>query len=319
LIEYRTLPGVPGTYFDCPNNLGMLSVKACGSLWSEAMTREAIHDGRRVTCRCCRVGQAHASGDTVQNDGQVEGGRSALLGTKSCARCGRQNGRLVRGAVCISCYNRELEWIKGRNGKGTAPKFVRPVFPASVAAIYASSQGAPRKLHYRKLDHVADRVSEPILTVARFALSPVFLPVLVGIAFARTEMAHGEQMPLFVPSPDELAKSAVELSRRRKKAAASAGWEVTDHVCRTCWGRILKRPGQDGEAELRCANCGASAHGKEDALCCCGIEVDGKHPFECVANPDQSIAPAEIAVREREQAATTEKVGRTSNPVRFEW
>ncbi|AKZ26567.1 hypothetical protein ACH51_09595 [Ralstonia solanacearum] len=29
--------------------------------------------------------------------------------------------RLIRGMICVSCYNREREALQGRNGKGNAP------------------------------------------------------------------------------------------------------------------------------------------------------------------------------------------------------
>lgn len=319
MIEYKTIPGVQGTYFDCPHKLGTLSVTSCGASWKASMTRDAIRDGRRVTCRCCSVGEAHAMGATAPSDDGAAPSGSGLLGSRSCARCGRHNGRLVRGAICISCYNREREWIKGRNGKGTAPKFLRPVFPAAVAAIYADEGDRRRKIHYRLIGQVADRVSEPLLTVSRFAVAPLFVPVLVGLAFARTKMAHGEQMPLFVPTPEEMARTALELSRKRARKMPTVGWELTDHLCRRCWGRLLIRNGEDGLTDVRCSNCGAEAHGKEDALCCCGIEANGKHPFECVRNPEKSVSPAEIAVREREQKDGKDTAARKSNPVRFEW
>jgi len=52
-------------------------------------------------------------------------------------------------------------------------------------------------------------------------------------------------------------------------------WEVTDHVCRACFGRILKRESDDGDGWLyRCSNCGAEAAGRrETVICSCGIKL----------------------------------------------
>lgn len=38
-----------------------------------------------------------------------------------CARCDQGTTRLVRGHLCVSCYNREREYDRGYNAKGSAP------------------------------------------------------------------------------------------------------------------------------------------------------------------------------------------------------
>lgn len=87
----------------------------------------------------------------------------------------------------------------------------------------------------------------------------------------------------------------------KKKKRASAGWELTDHACRHCMGRVLRRVNPDGVVVVRCAECGASVAGDVESLCCCGEEVRGHGAvFECVRNPKVSSAvPQEILVRER--------------------
>jgi hypothetical protein len=47
-----------------------------------------------------------------------------------------------------------------------------------------------------------------------------------------------------------------------------SGWTLIDHVCRTCFGRLLKR----GE-EVRCADCETTVHGSHTALCACGARL----------------------------------------------
>ena len=85
----------------------------------------------------------------------------------------------------------------------------------------------------------------------------------------------------------------------------SRGWEFTDHACRHCMGRVLRRTFDDGSpAENCCAECGQTALGDEHALCWCGVEVKPHgHVFECFRNPTPSVTnPQQILVRERKAA-----------------
>lgn len=76
-------------------------------------------------------------------------------------------------------------------------------------------------------------------------------------------------------------------------------WELTDHVCRVCLGRVLRRKVPGGWVN-RCADCGAEMAGKVENLCACGAKLKtGKNAgFRCRANPDGSTpeSPAEIVV-----------------------
>lgn len=74
-------------------------------------------------------------------------------------------------------------------------------------------------------------------------------------------------------------------------------WQITDHVCRTCFGRILSRVREDGVEVVRCSNCGAEAEGSVTALCSCGMRLrTGKHAgVRCVRNKDKSASlPSEV-------------------------
>lgn len=111
MVEYFTYENVPGkTYFRCDRQRATLSTEACKTMWRKA---DEVSDGLHHACRLCPIGAVHA--------GEVAASMSPLKGTLTCARCHRTAGRLISGMICVSCQNRQYEWIKGRNAKGTAP------------------------------------------------------------------------------------------------------------------------------------------------------------------------------------------------------
>lgn len=69
-------------------------------------------------------------------------------------------------------------------------------------------------------------------------------------------------------------------------------YELTDHVCRGCGGRVLKcvsggGPTGGGNPIYRCADCGkAAAAMGPDAICWCGMQFRGQHAtaYRCVAH-----------------------------------
>lgn len=111
MVDYFTYENVPGkNFFRCERMRATLSTDACQASWRRA---DALNDGSHHACRLCPIGAVHA--------GEVAASMSPLKGTLTCARCHRSAGRLIHGMVCVSCYNREMEKVKGRNAKGTKP------------------------------------------------------------------------------------------------------------------------------------------------------------------------------------------------------
>lgn len=84
----------------------------------------------------------------------------------------------------------------------------------------------------------------------------------------------------------------------RKAREPVAGWQITDHVCRVCFGRVLMRETFDRRQVYRCSNCGAEAEGKTPAVVCsCGIRLKTGHDagIRCQVNADRSPEwPSEI-------------------------
>jgi ribosomal protein L37AE/L43A len=49
-------------------------------------------------------------------------------------------------------------------------------------------------------------------------------------------------------------------------------WQLTEHVCRECFGRVLERS-ERGRMHYRCADCGHSGAGTVDSVCSCGATL----------------------------------------------
>jgi len=79
-------------------------------------------------------------------------------------------------------------------------------------------------------------------------------------------------------------------------------WEIVDHVCRVCLGRVLRRVDDEGGIHVVCSNCGLEGTGSHRAICACGIDgrasKEGK--LQCAANPNPNpVFPAQIIVSEK--------------------
>lgn len=110
---YFEMPELPGRlYFACAPLRCTLSVDACVANWRASADSGLV--GGNVQCKRCSVGARHAGG--------ADANTSPFRGTLTCARCHRGAMRLIRGMICISCYNREREALKGLNRKGTRPE-----------------------------------------------------------------------------------------------------------------------------------------------------------------------------------------------------
>lgn len=113
--NYFTRSDYPGQFFECPRLRGSVSTDWCARQWREVNTQP---DGRRhprwVSCSGCATGAEHA-GVRVQDM------PPALAEMRICARCELESSRIIRGYLCVSCYNREREYRIGRNAKGKPP------------------------------------------------------------------------------------------------------------------------------------------------------------------------------------------------------
>lgn len=115
MVEYFKIEEIPHhTYFCCERYRATLSVDACAKMW-----RAVHHDGdeKHMKCRVCPIGAVHA--------GETAASMSPFRGARICGRCHRVATRLIHRHLCVSCYNRQREWIVGKNAKGTMPRKLR--------------------------------------------------------------------------------------------------------------------------------------------------------------------------------------------------
>lgn len=109
-VQYRTMDGIPGQYFDCTALKCSMATTSCARSWRDAQNRTESR------CHGCATGACHA-GATPPPPVEEKW---------RCARCGplSATSRVLHDAICISCYNRSREALVGVNGKGTFPRFV---------------------------------------------------------------------------------------------------------------------------------------------------------------------------------------------------
>jgi hypothetical protein len=111
--DYFELPEIPGKpMFRCDSMRASIQVASCSSNWLSANAKGEPPE-RLFNCHRCPVGAMHA--------GRPQTAVGAFKGTHTCARCQRTDLRLIRAQICIGCYNREREYIKGANAKGKFP------------------------------------------------------------------------------------------------------------------------------------------------------------------------------------------------------
>lgn len=131
VLQYFELDGglLPGVqHFVCDRYYNAtLSTKSCSERWLIANegSAEDRQDERRRACVACPLGALHAQKSDVST--------SLWKGSKRCGRCHTGATRLIHQHLCVSCYNREREYLIGKNAKGTAPKMHPPLHRRSVS------------------------------------------------------------------------------------------------------------------------------------------------------------------------------------------
>lgn len=132
LIQYVEL--VPGLkHFECTRQHATISTVTCGARYVEALLKP--ESCRLGLCRTCQIGPMHVGPEqqtrrvaAVKASLQVaSGGLMPADNPRMCVRTRRRDQRLVNRALCVSASNREQEWRRGRNAKGSAPATFLPL------------------------------------------------------------------------------------------------------------------------------------------------------------------------------------------------
>ena len=130
------LPGVK--QFTCARYRATLSVESCADRFRKANGNDPdVHVDRYHECRRCPLGALHSGAGRDLNLGRVS--RVTI-----CGRCRAGATRLIGKHLCVSCYNRQREWLLGKNAKGTKPVKLAPLDPRRIC--YMSGK-APKTLY----------------------------------------------------------------------------------------------------------------------------------------------------------------------------
>lgn len=172
-MDYKTISWAPGQqYFHCDPLRATLTVGSCATNWLRSQEREA----GLWQCRGCRLGAEHAG----EEEANLWFGRGELI----CSRCTRGADRLVKGDQCVSCYNREREFVLGRNARGVYPNKMPRLRERS---LFFMQGQAPRQVtRPRSLDMTELIVAQ--LRDSRESLT---------FAFRQTPAYRGQQIGLF--------------------------------------------------------------------------------------------------------------------------
>lgn len=122
MVDYHVI--VDGQmHFRCERLRAVIGTHECVQRWQGANQRKSE---RLVLCRRCPIGAAHARRDPACADERPADTPGAVRAAL-CIRCGRPASRLIRGELCPSCWNREAEWRRGTNARGSPPiRYVPP-------------------------------------------------------------------------------------------------------------------------------------------------------------------------------------------------
>lgn len=111
--------------FTCPRHAGNLRLmpSSCADMWRRG--RRAHREDTLWHCRGCEIGARHAGLKIATAKAATEA--DTIAGDDTCIRCGKRPNRLVSKALCIGCYNRCCEFVKGLNARGLFPKCAKPL------------------------------------------------------------------------------------------------------------------------------------------------------------------------------------------------
>jgi hypothetical protein len=175
--------------FRCNRWRATMSISSCAKRWRAHRDADVEH---RDACHGCDVGAAHADEQPDQ--------RSALYQLPICPRCRRRSSRIIGGLRCVSCYNRQREFISGRNAKGTPPSIV--LKPARIGLVINPGEAGEVVIDVAEVA-VLDSVELAVAAMRVVDGAVVFTRPRGGAAIDLAELRrrHGTKRPPRKPMP----------------------------------------------------------------------------------------------------------------------
>ena len=115
VILFSIYPGAP-LVFRCDHLRASVSISTCA---------DNHRHSQNLACQSCAIGKGHAAGGKYEPVQRSDDVRQVLriqrLKATTCVRCGTGGFRIMGAQLCVSCRNRQVEVMTGKNGKGKFP------------------------------------------------------------------------------------------------------------------------------------------------------------------------------------------------------
>lgn len=153
--------------FTCPRHPGglRLTESSCAAQWQRG--RLAAPWDSVYRCHGCEIGAANAGCPPPP----------PAPGRTLCCRCGRIGMRLIRGQICVSCYNREREVRIGKDRRGNVPVSLPPALSLSLSIGVGERFDGLAASRMELAIHAARQ--RPGLVLARFPMAPPGIQALL--------------------------------------------------------------------------------------------------------------------------------------------
>lgn len=144
-VSYFRVEGFEPELFRCGTWRANLAVPFCAGRWREAQAARGERAEELRLCASCPIGATHAGERFVP--------RAANYQNNVCARCQKGSGRrLILGRLCVGCYNRQREWLVGKNAKGTVPvKAAEELAYRTLALVLAPGEPTARIVEFTEI------------------------------------------------------------------------------------------------------------------------------------------------------------------------
>ena len=188
MIDYFEVAGMPGKYFTCAR-YGTMSPEACARNYRSAP--DTVRSGRLEACLGCAIGHRHAG--SQEQCVPTPTSATGLRAKPACLRCrrsGREHAsrligrmRLIREhTVCVSCYNREREVLRGKNAKGAPPRKWAGLYFTHVSYV----MNAQARWRVALAVPVLDRIEAALLMLRRDGVQSVYFAAPGPVRLAHT-------------------------------------------------------------------------------------------------------------------------------------